>query len=178
MADGFIVWEGLKAFEDALTRISAEADAAAKSIVTKGAAIIEAKAKANFSGAHKRGEPHVGGDKPNVVTGSLRRSIRHYPVVRHGVADYGTSVFPSAIYARRVELGYSGSHAVAGHTRKIKGANGKTRKVTVSGHTRTIGNADGTGGQQGYPYFTPAYRDAKPELEALARATWAKFLHP
>lgn len=110
MADGFsFAWDGLAAFEASIARIADEADAAARQIVTQSAALMEAKAKSNFSGSHKRGQPHEGGDKPNIVTGTLRRSIRSEPVTRHGFADYGTSVSPRTVYARRVELGYRGS---------------------------------------------------------------------
>lgn len=102
-------WDGLKALEGAIERVGGQADGAAKSIVARSAAVVEAAAKANFSGSHKKGEPHVGGDKPNVVTGTLRRSIRADAVTRHGLGDYGTTVGPRAVYGRRVELGWKGS---------------------------------------------------------------------
>lgn len=142
MADGFsIAWDGLKAFTGAFDRLSAEADLAAKEIVTKGAAMVEKAAKANFEGSHDRKvHGHVGGgDKPNVVTGDLRRSIRADPVVRTGAGAWATRVYPRMVYARRVELGWNGK--------------GK------------------------YPYFTPGYDQVKPQIEALARATWAAYLH-
>lgn len=152
VADGFsLAWDGLKAVEAAFTKVSADADAAARSIVAKSAAVVEAAAKANFEGAHKKGEPHVGGSKPNVVTGTLRRGIRADPVVRYGLAEYGTRVAPRVIYARRVELGYPG------------GGKGSGR-----GHGRT----------SPHPFFDPAVKDTKPKLEALAAAEWARFLRP
>lgn len=141
MADGFsLMIGGLQGVFAKIEEVAAQGDLAAKTIVTRGAALMEKEAKANFSGAHKKGQPHVGGDKPNVVTGTLRRSIRSAPVTRLGMAEYGTSVSPSTVYARRVELGYRGS--------------------------------------KGYPYFRPAAEKVRPQLEALAKATWAQFLHP
>lgn len=66
---------------------------------------IEAEAKKNFQGTHKRGERHIpnstGG--PNVVTGALRRSI--HTEIRQGFGTYTASVFPTMVYARAVELG-------------------------------------------------------------------------
>lgn len=96
---------GVQEFGSALERIGKAADAAGRAIVTESAAVVEARAKANFVGAHKRGEPHVGGNKPNVVSGMLRRSIGHTPIVRTGPASYATAVGPRTVYGRRVELG-------------------------------------------------------------------------
>ena len=111
MAGGFIEgeWLGMKELFGAIEKVSLQADAGAREIVAKSAAVMEAAAKANFSGAHKKGMPHVGGDQPNVVTGTLRRSIRTDPIVRAGVAEYATKVAPRVVYARRVELGWKGS---------------------------------------------------------------------
>lgn len=110
MADGVqFLWEGVQSISDAFDRYQAQADTAVREIVAKSAALVEAAAKANFEGSHKAGQPHVGGDKPNVVTGSLRRSIRTDPIVKTGRGEYSTSVAPRVAYARRVELGYRGS---------------------------------------------------------------------
>ncbi len=102
--------EGISELKAALTRLAAEGDTAAKQVVARGAAQIEAAAKGNFAGTHSKGEKHVeatvgGHAAPNVVSGTLRRSITHEPIKRYGVADFGTTVGPTAIYARAVELG-------------------------------------------------------------------------
>ena len=110
--DGFsAIWEGIRGFGEAMDRIAEQAAEASKEIVARSAAVVEAAAKANFEGAHKKGQPHVGGDRPNVVTGTLRRSIRSTPIVQVGRGAYSTTVGPSTVYARRVELGYRGSRA-------------------------------------------------------------------
>jgi hypothetical protein len=169
-------WDGLDAVLASIERVATQADMAAKAIVAQSAAVVEAKAKANFSGSHKKGEPHVGGDKPNIVTGTLRRSIRADPVTRRGVGDYGTTVAPRVIYARRVELGYSGTHDVTSHTRKVKGGDGRVRKITVRAHSRThAANEDGSN-KGAYPYWEPAVRDSMPKLLAIQQTQWAKFL--
>lgn len=146
--DGFdLIWSGLHAFDAAIKKVEGQADLAARAIVTQSAAVVEAAAKGNFEGSHRKGEPHVGGNKPNVVTGTLRRSIRHDPVRRYGIGDYGTEVAPRTVYARRVELGGT--------------AQG------WRGRTFTTGK---------YPYFTPAVESSRPKLEAIAAEQWRRFL--
>lgn len=137
---------GSHEFQSALTRLVAAADAAARENVVKGAAALEAAAKRNFQGSHPRGQPHVGGDRPNVVTGTLRRSITHDPV-RRAFGGYATRVGPSTVYARRVELGWPNSDGTRGHQR-----------------TRP------------FPYFTPAYDQVRRELTEIAAATWRKAM--
>jgi len=64
----------------------------------------EAKKNAN-TGTHKRGEGHIEGTGPgpNVVTGTLRRSIT--TTVRYGFGTYIAVVGPTVEYARAVEVG-------------------------------------------------------------------------
>lgn len=135
-----VAWEGLSKLYEAIEKMAEGADEAAREIVAKSAAVAEAAIKGNFAGTHKRGQPHVGGDQPNVVTGTLRRSIRADTITRFGRGDYGTVVGPRTVYARRVELGYRGS--------------------------------------RGYPYVKPGYEHARPEMAAVAREVWARFLRP
>ncbi|MGN6607961.1 MAG: HK97 gp10 family phage protein [Jatrophihabitans sp.] len=138
---------GLREFEAALNKVVIQGDAVSRQAVAAAAAIAERDAKNNFEGAHKRGEPHVGGDKPNVVTGTLRRSITTDPIRRYGLGSYGTVVAPRANYARRVELGWPDSDGTRGHN------------VT-----------------RPYPYFEPAADHAREELPDLAAAMWRRFL--
>lgn len=138
---------GLSQFEAALRRVAKDADAAAKTAVVETAALVEREAKHNFFGSHKKGEPHVGGDKPNVVTGTLRRSIIADPVRRYGIADYGTVVAPRAVYGRRVELGWSASDGTRGH------------QVT-----------------RAFPYFEEPARRGREEFPRIAAERWRRFL--
>lgn len=104
-----MTWSGEQEFTSAIDRVISAADAAAREVVQTAAALLTREAQANFSGAHARGKPHVGGSKPNVVSGDLRRSIRPDPVVKRGDGDYATKVAPHMRYGRRVELGFKGS---------------------------------------------------------------------
>lgn len=114
-------WElkGLGKIEATFDRIHAETQAANRTIVVQSAAVIEAAAKANFSGSHKKGQPHVGGDKPNVVTGTLRRSITHDPV-QYNRDGAWTRVGPTVVYARSVEIthGYAYFEPAVRHTER------------------------------------------------------------
>jgi hypothetical protein len=138
---------GLREFENALKRAEAGANEAARSAVAAAAAIAEAGAKKNFEGSHKRGEPHVGGDKPNVVSGDLRRSIRTDPIRRYSIGDFGTVVAPRMKYARRVELGWPSGDGTRGHQ--------ATRP---------------------FPYFAEPARRARDEFRALAAEQWRRYL--
>lgn len=97
---------GIRQVQAALRRVEKQVEAASRLSVVQGASLLEAAAKGNFEGSHKRGEPHVGGNKPNIVTGHLRRSIRQGLAVRLGFASWAVRVGPTAIYSRRVELDY------------------------------------------------------------------------
>lgn len=104
-------WEGLNDFDSWVQKQSAATDNAVKESVAKAAALVVKTAQNNFQGTrHRVGHSiiprqHVGGDKPNVISGFLRRSIIMQPIVREGHSAYSTSVGPTAIYARAIELG-------------------------------------------------------------------------
>ncbi len=91
-------WTGLPQFKAALERMATRASAEARAGVAEAAALLEKTAKENASGA----------PGPEVITGTLRRSIRHTPIEPWGVMGWQTEVGPTAIYGRRVELGFSG----------------------------------------------------------------------
>lgn len=102
-------WEGMSAYDAAIERLSVKLDEAVRMVVVKTSMALVREAQSNFSGSHRRGEPHVGGNQPNIVSGNLRRSIKATPVTRFGRGDYGATVAPTMIYGRRVELGFRGS---------------------------------------------------------------------
>jgi hypothetical protein len=123
---------GLSEFKRALAKVAAEADETAKIAVSKTAAVAESGAKKNFQGSHPKGQPHVGGDKPNVVTGNARREIRTDPIRRYAVGDYGTVVAPRANYSRRLELGYpEGRNAYPFFMEPAKKACGEFRDIAA-----------------------------------------------
>ena len=140
------VWSGFSKLTSVLNETASGANLAAREAVAVGMAIVEREVKSNFVGAHGRGEPHVGGDKPNIVTGQLRDSLYPEPVKSVGPGEWSSSIGPRKVYGRRVELGYSGGGKGRGH-----------------GSTRS------------FPYFGPGVETAMPKVEEAHKQIWAKF---
>lgn len=112
MAGGFTsTMDGFAQAAGALTRLSAGSELAARASVNDASAYLIREAMANFEGAHSKGQPHVGGNKPNVVTGNLRRSILADSIETLRPGYYARDVGPTALYARAVELGREGHSA-------------------------------------------------------------------
>lgn len=118
---GVLEWIGVSEFGEALARVVEKSSAEARTFVSEGAATVEALAK-----DHASGRPG-----PEVVTGTLRRSIKHDPISPWGVYGWQTQIGPTVIYARRIELGFAGTDALGRHYN-----------------------------QPPYPYFGPAWREA------------------
>jgi HK97 gp10 family phage protein len=100
---------GVAEVKAALDRIVEQSTAASVRIVKRGQAVVEANVKKQFTGAHKRGEPTTSapGSPPDVVTGTLRRSITSDKPSLSGFVATGR-VYPTAVYARIQELGGNG----------------------------------------------------------------------
>lgn len=91
-----------------LTEFERQLERAGELALTQAALAVERQAKLNAdTGTHARGEGHIPGTGPgpNVVTGTLRRSIS--TETRYGFGSYIATVGPSVEYARSVELGSS-----------------------------------------------------------------------
>ena len=105
MAGYEAVWKGLEEMEKAFTRAGVQADLAARENVKVASMTLIRDAQGNFQGSHKKGQPHVGGNKPNIVTGNLRRSIMADSLNHYGMGIWTAKVGPTMKYGRRVELG-------------------------------------------------------------------------
>jgi hypothetical protein len=108
--------------------------------------LIEGNAKKNFEGNHAKGDPHVGGSKPNTVSGTLRRSIVTigFPT---GPGSWEVRVAPTTVYGRRIELGFSGSDSLG-------------RNYS----------------QPPFSYFTPGYESAIPIIPRIFEDAWGKAM--
>ena len=91
---------------DAMVAASTEA---ALVIVRRGQAVVEGNIKRQFTGSHAKGQPTTSapGSPPDVVTGTLRRSITSSTPTLNGLMATG-HVYPSVVYARIQELGGRG----------------------------------------------------------------------
>ena len=130
-------FEGLSDFLAALAKLTAAADAAGEEIVTKGGHAIEAAAK-----KHMDGRPG-----PQRQTGNLSRSVRLLGVSRLKVGSWESRTGPTAIYGRRIELGFNGADSL-----------GRVYR------------------QPPYPYMGPGMREAVPTLNAIYRSAWGRAL--
>ena len=103
---GAIVVTNLSQVMAGLTAWEKKVEKAGEIGITQAALAIERQAKLNANtGVHPRGQGHIKGTGPgpNVVTGTLRRSIT--TEVRYGFGTYIATVGPTVEYARAVELG-------------------------------------------------------------------------
>jgi hypothetical protein len=132
-------WAGIDQAIKQTQAIVAKADAAARTIVTKGSAVVEAETKKNFQGSHAKGQPHVGGSQPNVVSGTARRSITTTRASRTALGIWSATTGPTVVYGRRLELGYPGGGA------------GRGLQMT-----------------RAFPYFAPGTRTAQQKVDAIA----------
>jgi len=135
VAEG-VSWLGVDEFVSKLTELTKSAALGSRKAVAEAASTLEATAKKNATGR----------PGPNVRTGTLRRSITHGPIESFGLGGAQTDVGPTAVYGRRVELGFSGADSRGRHYH-----------------------------QPPYPYFVPAFEStdfagiyAKHWAEALA----------
>ena len=119
-----VIISGINEFDNGLKRSMAKADIAARNIVTKGALVIERKAKEGFnprpSGSQrtsKSGRTYYQGapkypatpPKPTQRSGNLRNSIRMQAVTSLGAGRWQSDTGPSVKYAGYVEYGTSRS---------------------------------------------------------------------
>jgi hypothetical protein len=129
-----LTWHGVPEFEAGLSTFMAKIGAETMKGVAEGAHLIEAQAKQNASGR----------PGPNVVTGTLRRSIHVLGPTPLGIGGAVAFVGPTVIYGRRVELGYSGTDSL-----------GRNYK------------------QQPFPFLGPAYKYAvSVGLPVIFRRRW------
>ena len=100
---------GVGELKAALDAMLLQVNASSVAIVRRGEAVVEAAAKKQFTGSHKKGTPTTSapGSPPDVVSGTLRRSIISDVPVMEGFAAVGR-VYPTAIYSRIQELGGRG----------------------------------------------------------------------
>ena len=133
-----IIISGVSEFDKALRLDIAKSDLAARNIVTKGALIIERKAKEEFrarpSGSQRtsktgrtyyQGAPKYPATPPNPTqrSGNLRNSIRMQSVTSLGSGRWQSDTGPSVKYAGYVEYGTSRSREFPYMTPGVKNSN-------------------------------------------------------
>jgi hypothetical protein len=104
---GAIIVKNLSQVMNGLTMFEQNIMKAGEYAIAQAGFKLEREAKKNANtGEHPRGQGHIPGTGPgpNVVTGTLRRSIT--TEVRYGFGSYIATVGPTVEYARAVELGH------------------------------------------------------------------------
>jgi HK97 gp10 family phage protein len=139
-----IIISGMSDFDKALRFNIAKADAAARNVVTKGALIIERKAKEEFrarpSGSQKtsksgrtyyQGAPKYPATPPNPTqrSGNLRNSIRTQSVTSLGAGRWQSDTGPSVKYAGYVEYGTSRARQFPYMTPGVKNSNEEINRI-------------------------------------------------
>src|SRR5216684_4443162 len=99
---GWLTWTGVPEFAASLESTVAKASVEARAAVAEAAGELEKAAKQNASGR----------PGPNVISGTLRRGIKHEPIYPWGVRGWATEVGPTVIYSRRIELGFVGADSL------------------------------------------------------------------
>ena len=144
MAGGWVFeTAGFNASMDALM---VAVDAATRDAVVTGSELIEKAAKESFGPAHSKGTPKTVFNKPQSITGTLRRSIKTWPPFSPTRGIWRARVAPTVIYGRRIELGYHG--------------------------VDSLGRDYGNPGQPPYPYMQPGVDKASPFLNGLFAIAW------
>lgn len=124
------LWRGVRELDSAIDAIAERAQAATRAAVAEAAHVIERAAK----------------QRAPVDTGTLRRSIRVVGPKAAGRA-WIAKVGPTAVYGRRVELGFHG--------------------------TDSLGRSYN---QEGRPYLGPAFAATRAEVTRVFRRRWASAM--
>ena len=157
-----VIVSGVKEVNASIDHLIVKMSEAARNTVVKGGAIVAKAAKEEFtelavtkggearivggdgrfkgerSGSKYRGPNISGMSRPHARTGKLRTSIGVHEVSQVGPGRWMSKTGPTMAYGRRVEMGFTGSDSKGRHYN-----------------------------QSPYPYMSPGFEKARPELEAL-----------
>lgn len=95
-------FEGVSEFEGSVDALIVRMMVATNTGLTEAGHVVEARTKMNASGR----------PGPNVVSGTLRRSIHVEGPSNYGTDGRKVEIGPSVIYGRRVELGFTGADSL------------------------------------------------------------------
>lgn len=164
MGDITVRIEGLAPLLASLHSLKAREDAATRSATRDSGQRLVFDARSNFLGSHAPGFWHIGGARPNTVTGTLQASILSTSVVSTGPGRYSTRVGPHAIYARVIELGAHIDAKSAKYLHWFDAQHGVDRyKKSVDIPPR--------------PYFVPAVSSLPSKMETIFYAAWRGAWH-
>ena len=143
---GWVV-SGVSGLDDQLDKLIVAVDEATRVGITASAHVIEGNAKASFGPAHAKGTPKTVFDKPQSITGDLRRSIEVTEVFKTRMTQWTARIAPQMAYGRRIELGFAGEDSM--------------KRVYD---------------QPAYPYMEPGVRKSTSTIETLLTNAWQRAL--
>ena len=166
-----VIVSGAREFNAATIGLEARFNEAARTVVIKAGALVAKSAQRQFTslamkgnsvrvipagGGKRSGERlgikyrggHVEGDRPHIRTGNLARSIATRDVQMVSPGRWMSTTGPTMAYGRRIELGFTGSDSRGRHY-----------------------------DQSAYPYMSPGFNEAKPEIIALYEHEFKKALN-
>lgn len=166
MGDISIKVSNVPAVKSALEALKARLGHATSLATYEAGDVLVQKARANFVGAHAPGEWHLGGPKPNIVTGNLMFSILAGPVRNSGYGIYSVTAQPHTIYQSVIEHGrtiYPHGQYLRWVGRRSDGSFGPIfkRSVTVPP----------------YPYMFPAGMEMYSVMTPLYVRYWAEAIN-
>jgi hypothetical protein len=171
-----MIVSGIKELDASIAHLEARFSEAARNVVVKGGALVAQAAQREFTsvkgvGVKYRGG-HVSGDRPHIRTGNLARSIATRDVQMVSPGRWMSTTGPTMAYGRRIELGFRGevkAQSVKQHQRRTPSGD----MTTVKAHERRGHQVE----QNAYPYMSPGFNKAKPELIALYESEFKKALN-
>lgn len=160
MGEISVRFEGVSALIAALEAKKNAIDRATHDATDQSGRLLQADARANFQGTHAKGWHHLGGDKPNVVSGDLQASIRFLtPTTKEGPAKYSNRSGPTMVYSRTIELGGHITPVAAKYLSWFDAQMGVQRfRKSVDIPPR--------------PYFSPARFSLEPKMSAIFYRSW------
>jgi hypothetical protein len=97
-----LTFDGWDDLETALEELAARVESATETAVKLGGEIVRAEVL-----THMNGRPG-----PNVITGTLRRSVKVGTPIPERTGVWSVTVAPTVVYARRIELGFEGTDSL------------------------------------------------------------------
>ena len=147
-------WEfSEEAFRNSVTRLIERVRNATEDAVKIGGEHIANMAKDEFGPAHPRGTRKTVFDRPQSVSGELRRSIQFIDSRQTGANQWTGRTAPQTAYGRRIELGFNPS--------------------TRGGGLDILGRQFH---QRPYPYLEPGVRKSEVGLEQIFTRAWRRAM--
>ena len=125
---------------------------------------IEANIKASFGPAHAAGTPKTS-EKPQSITGYLRRSIEVLSIYPTAPDIWQARIAPQTIYARRIELGFTGQDAL-----------GRIYPGDPPTGYRVHGSDTEGNGAYAYPFVQPGLEKSKMGTRSIYLSHWTTAL--